>query len=165
MTLRQKLTFEDYRQHSNSEIEHIFQEKGYANAAKLLSVTWKKQVSQNESISHRRWLKSEKWLNDYVENFKQSHVNSNQYFKLEVQENATYAEVTSYPKKKTPTYQQSFKAVDPQPMQQTTLETIQTLLQQVHLNLTQRHHNSKDSQQEEPTEKRHNRRHPNTIPP
>ena len=54
----------------------------------------KSRVSQYEKISHRRWLKSEKWLNDSAENFKQSHVNNNPYFKLEVQENAIYAEIT-----------------------------------------------------------------------
>ena len=91
----------------------------------------KKQVSQNENISHRRWLKSEKWLNDYAGNFKQFHVNSNLYIKLVVRENATYAEVTINPKKKSPPYQQSVKAVNPQPKQQMTLDTIQTLLQQV----------------------------------
>ena len=112
-------------------METLFQEKCNGNAAKLLSETWKKQVSQNENISHRRWLKSEKWLNDYAENFKQSHANSSPYFKLQVRENATYAELTSNPKKKSPPYQQSVKAVDPQPTQQTTLDTIQTLLQKV----------------------------------
>ena len=115
----------------DSEMDTLFPEKCNGNAAKLLSETWKKQVSQNENISHRRWLKSEKWLNDYTENFKQSHANSNPYFKLEVRENSTYAELTWNPKKKTPPYQQSVKAVDPQPTQQTTLDTIQTLLQQV----------------------------------
>ena len=115
----------------DSEMETLFQEKCNGNAAKLLSETWKKQVSPNENISHRRWLKSEKWLNDYAENFKQSHANSSPYFKLEVRDNATYAELTSNPKKKSPPYQQSVKAVDPQPTQQTTLDTIQTLLQQV----------------------------------
>ena len=101
------------------------------NVAKLLSDTWKKQVSQNEKISHRRWLKSEKWLNDYAENFKQSHVNSNPYFKLEVQENALSAAVTSRPKQKSPPNQQNVRAADSQPKQQTTLDTIQALLQQV----------------------------------
>ena len=70
--------------------------------------------------------KNEKWINDYAENFKESQVNSNPYFKLEVQENATYAEVTSNTKMKSLPYQQSVKAVDPQPNQQTTLDTIQT---------------------------------------
>ena len=47
----------------DSEMETLFQKKKCnGNAAKLLSETWKKQVSQNENISHRRWLKSEKWL-------------------------------------------------------------------------------------------------------
>ena len=104
MTLRQKLTCEDYDQHSkhkkvnrlDSEMETLFQEKCSGNAAKLLYETWKKQISQNENISHRRWLKRKKWLKDYVyvENFKQYHVSRNPYFKLKVRENATYAEVT-----------------------------------------------------------------------
>ena len=115
----------------DSEMDTLFQEKCSGNAAKLLSDTWRKQVSQNEKISHRRWLKSDKWLNDYAENFKQSHINSNPYFKLEVRENATYAEVTSRPKQKSPTNQQNVRAADSQPKQQTTLNTIQTLLQQV----------------------------------
>ena len=70
-------------------------------------------------------LKSEKWLN--AENFKQSHVNRNPYFKLEVQENAIYAEVTSRPKQKLPINQQNVRAADSQPKQQTTLNTIQKL--------------------------------------
>ena len=90
----------------------------------------KTSISKRKYIP-QRWLKSEKSWNDYAENFKQSHINSNQYFKLEVRENATYAEVTSNPTKKSPPYQQSVKAVDPQPKQQSTLNTIQTLLQQV----------------------------------
>ena len=115
----------------DSEMDTLFQEKCSGNAAKLLSDTWKRQVSQNEKISHRRWLKSEKWLNEYEENFKQSHVNSNPYFKLEVRENVTYAEVTLRPKQKSPPNQQNVRAADSQPKQQTTLNTIQTLLQQV----------------------------------
>ena len=114
-----------------SEMETLFQEKCNGNTAKILSETWKKQVSQNENISYSRWLKSQKWLNDYVENFKQSHVHSNQYFKLDVREHTTNAEVTSNQKTKSPPYQQSVKTVDPQPKKQTTLDSIQTLLQQV----------------------------------
>ena len=88
-------------------------------------------------ISHRRWLKNERWLKDYEENFKKSHVTSNPYFKLEKRDQATYAEVTLKPKKKPPPNQQVATVADPQKKQQTNLETIKTLLLQVQYHLNQ----------------------------
>ena len=75
-------------------METLFQERSSGNAAKLLSQMWKAQVAKNEKISHRRWLKNEKWLKDYEENFKKSPVTSNPYIKLEKRDQTTYAEVT-----------------------------------------------------------------------
>ena len=124
----------------DNEMDTLFQERCSGNAAKLLSDMWKAQTSQNEKISHRRWLKSEKWLKDYAETFKQTYVNGNPYFKLELRENATYAEVSSKPKKQSPpnrpsttaaSNRQSTTAASKEPKQQHTLEAIQELLQQV----------------------------------
>ncbi|MCG8047965.1 MAG: hypothetical protein N0E48_20490 [Candidatus Thiodiazotropha endolucinida] len=118
-------------QRIDGEMETLFQDRCSGNAAKILSQMWKAQVSQNEKISHKRWLKNEKWLTNYEENFKNSHVTSNPYFKLENREQATYAQVAAKPKKKTPTSREGTTTPTPQQTKQISLETIQTLLQQI----------------------------------
>ena len=124
----------------DSEMETLFKERSSSSAAKILLDMWKAQASQNEKISHRRWLKNEKWLSDYEENFIQSYMSSNPFFKVERRKQATYAESTAQPRKKSPTYaevtrrpktrthlnKQSTTTSD-----QPNLEAIQTLLQQV----------------------------------
>lgn len=85
-------------------METLFKERGSEAAANILTDMWKAQASQNEKISHRRWLKNEKWLKDYEENFKQSDISSSPFFKVEIREQATFAEVTKRPKKKAPIF-------------------------------------------------------------
>ena len=96
-------------------------------------------------IFHRRWLKNEKWLSDYKEKFEQSYMSSNPFFKVERREQATYAELTAQPMKKSPTYaevtrrpktkthfnRQSTSTTEQQQKHQPNLEAIQILLQQV----------------------------------
>ena len=129
----------------DSEMETLFKERSSSSAAKILLDMWKAQASQNEKISHRRWLKNEKWLSDYEENFIQSYTSSNPFFKVERREQATYAESTAQPRKKSPTYaevtrrpktktyfnRKSTTTSDQQQKHQPNLEAIQTLLQQV----------------------------------
>ena len=129
----------------DSEMETLIKERSSSSAAKILLDMWKAQASQNEKISHRRWLKNEKWLSDYEENFVQSYTSSNPFFKGERREQATYAESTVQPRKKSPSYaevtrrpktktyfnRQSTTTSDQQQKHQPNLEAIQTLLQQV----------------------------------
>ena len=101
---------------------------------------WKAQASQNEKISHKRWLKNEKWLSDYEENFIQSYMSSNPFFKVKRREQATNAESTAQPRKKSPSYAEvtrrpktktHFNRQSTTTSDQPNLEAIQTLLQQV----------------------------------
>ena len=133
----------------DNEMDTLFKEKGSTAAAKILSDMWQAQASQNEKISHRRWLKNEKWLKDYEENFKQAHISSSPFFIVKKREPATYAEVTKQPKKKTPTSsgvttlprkktpynQQGITVQEQRQKGQPNLEAIQTLLQQVQTQL------------------------------
>ena len=114
-------------------------------AARILSDMWQAKASQNKKISHRRWLKNEKWLKGYEENFKQSHISISPFFKIEKREPATYAEVTKQPKKKTPTSsgvttlprkktpynQQGITVQEQRQKEQPNLDAIQMLLRQV----------------------------------
>ena len=127
------------------EMETLLKERSSSSAAKILLDMWKAQTSQNEKISHRRWLKNEKWLSHYEENFIQSYMSSNLFLKVERREQATYAELTAQPRKKSPTYakatrrpktkthinRQCTTTSDQQQKHQPNLEAIQTLLQQV----------------------------------
>ena len=133
----------------DNEMDTLFKAKGSTAAANILSDMWQAQALQNEKISHRRCLGNEKWLKDYEENFKQSHISSSPFFKIEKREPATYAEVTKQPKKKTPTssgvttlprketpYNQKGVTVQEQRQkEQPNHEAIQTLLQQVQTQL------------------------------
>ena len=87
-----------------SKMETLFKERNSLSAAKILLDMWKEQASQKEKISHRRWLKIEKWLRDYEENFIQPHMSWNPFFKVERREQAYYAELTAQPRKKSPVY-------------------------------------------------------------
>ena len=47
--------------------------------------------TENEQISHKRWLSNEKWLQTYKEEFLKRYANSNPFFKKR-KEKPTYAE-------------------------------------------------------------------------
>ena len=119
----------------DNEMETLFKEKGSPAAANILSDMWKAQTTQNEKISHRRWLKNEKWLKEYEENFKQSHLSTNPFFKVQKREEPPYAAVTLQPKKRVTSDQQRIKASEHRKKQQPNLNTIQSLLQQVQTQL------------------------------
>lgn len=115
----------------DKDMETLFKQKCSGPAEIILLEMWKAQATQNENISHRRWLKNEAWLKNYEDTFQRTHSETSPFFKIQTEQPTTYAEVTAKPKRKVPVSRQTQERGSLQAKQQNQLETIQTLLQQV----------------------------------
>ena len=78
--LRAKQHEERYKQF-DEDIERYLKTKGTERVVNTLLQMWKAEASHQETISHKRWQRSKKWLETYKTNFLQEYWDKDSFFK------------------------------------------------------------------------------------
>ena len=127
----------------DQDMTNIIQSKCAGQVADFLIELWRKNVSRNEEISHKRWQNNERWLKSYEDDFLENYRNSNPFFKTgnsnrgSARINRTYADAV----RQGPSVQRNFRR------NQRNNENINSLLQQIVSKLNYKHYKSNDNNQ------------------